>query len=146
METWRKRITAITFGNGRKLISPRCIFQYIIYNFIRENLFTFVLWGFSELKRTRRGREMLREQKGLPPMSGGTISLQHSTSASSRPRASYVSTLTAFSRPSRWEWNSTVCSHDPSLCFHIDIKPSIRGPLSSSWQRLGSRLWHTFNY
>ena len=43
------------------------------------------------------------------------------------------------------KWNSTACAPDPSICFHIDIKPSIRRTLSSSWQRLGCWLWHPVN-
>lgn len=43
------------------------------------------------------------------------------------------------------KWSSTACAPDPAICFHIDIKPSIRGMLSSSWQRLGCWLWHPVN-
>lgn len=80
-ETWRKRITAITFGNGRKLISPH-------RDASSNTLFTISLEGIcsrlcceDSLYQSRGGGggrcSDLPAQKGLPPLPGGTISLQH---------------------------------------------------------------------
>lgn len=155
METWSKRISAITFGNGRKLISPhRNASSNTLFIISLERICSH-LWGFSKLKRTHRGWEtskrrnvFLRRPAELF-LCNATVHKQKRTPQHRHilqpPFCANVSALRTFPSPSRWEWTGTACSHDPSLCFHIDIKPSIRGLLSPSWQRLGFRLWHTFN-
>lgn len=150
MESWSKRITAITFGNGRKLISPH-------RDASPNTLFTISLGTIcsrlcceAPLNQSGRGGGVGRRNVSF--RGPAELFLLCVNRAPRRPHVpnlhlgANVSALRTFSRRSRWERSRTVCWRDPSLCFHIDIKPSIRGLLSSSWQRLGCRLWHTFNH
>lgn len=155
METWSKRISALTFGNGRKLISPhRNASANVLFIISFERICSRLCCEDSPNESGRReGGSGLRAETSSSaarrnyffPMLLCTN--RTDTSASSSSNLTRVHTFQAenVSKPTQMRMKRRRLLRDPSLCFHIDIKPSIRGLLSPRWQPLGCRLWHTFN-